>query len=120
MYVMDMPSNWEDYLYLVEFSNNNRYHSSLKMGPFKSLYRSKCKTLLCWDNPIDRVVIGLEMLKDAVKKNLKVTQDRYKRYADKGRTFKEFQVGEHVFLKVRAKKSSLKLGSCKKLAARYC
>jgi hypothetical protein len=29
-------------------------------------------------------------------------------------------VGDHVFLKVKANKSSLKLGSCSKLAARYC
>lgn len=35
-------------------------------------------------------------------------------------TFREFQVGEHVFLKVREKKSSLKLGSCNKLTTRYC
>jgi hypothetical protein len=29
-------------------------------------------------------------------------------------------VGEHVFLKVKAKRSSLRLGSCPKLAVRYC
>ena len=29
-------------------------------------------------------------------------------------------MGEHVFIKVRPKKSSLRLGSCAKLAARYC
>jgi hypothetical protein len=55
-----------------------------------------------------------------IKQNLKVAQDRKKSYADKGRMHREFKVGEHVFLKVKAKKSSLKLGSCPKLAARYC
>ena len=29
-------------------------------------------------------------------------------------------MGEHVFIKVRPKKSSLKLGSCAKLAPQYC
>jgi hypothetical protein len=29
-------------------------------------------------------------------------------------------VGDHVFLKVKTNKSSLKLGSCAKLAARFC
>jgi hypothetical protein len=29
-------------------------------------------------------------------------------------------VGDHVFLKVKANRSSLKLGSCAKLAARFC
>ena len=51
---------------------------------------------------------------------MKIAQDRHKSYANKNRNFREFQVGEHVFLKVRAKKSSLRLGNCKKLAARLC
>ena len=55
-----------------------------------------------------------------IKNNLKIEHDRQKSYAYKVRTFKEFQVGEHVFLKMRTKKNSLKLGSCKKLVARYC
>jgi hypothetical protein len=29
-------------------------------------------------------------------------------------------VGDHVFLKVKAKRSSQKLGNCSKLVARYC
>jgi hypothetical protein len=33
---------------------------------------------------------------------------------------KEFRMGEHVFLKVKAKRSSLKLGSFPKLVVRYC
>jgi hypothetical protein len=32
----------------------------------------------------------------------------------------EFKQGDHVFLKVKANRSSLKLGNCSKLAARYC
>ena len=52
--------------------------------------------------------------------NLKVAQDRQKSQADLKRTQKEFLVGEHVFIKVRPKKCSLKLGSCAKLVPRYC
>ena len=33
---------------------------------------------------------------------------------------REFSVGDHVYLGVRAKKSSLNLGSCAKLSPRYC
>jgi hypothetical protein len=43
-----------------------------------------------------------------------------KSYVDKGRIPREFKIGEHVFLKVKPKKSSLKLGSCTKLATRFC
>jgi hypothetical protein len=43
-----------------------------------------------------------------------------KSYANKNRVFRYFKVGEHVFLKVKAKRSLLRLESCPKLAARYC
>ena len=33
---------------------------------------------------------------------------------------REFSVGDHVYLRVRERKSSLKLGSCAKLSPRYC
>ena len=52
--------------------------------------------------------------------NLKVAQDQQKSQTDLKRTPKEFHVGEHVFIKVRPKKISLRLGSCAKLAPRYC
>ena len=78
MYVMDQPSKWENYLYLVEFAYNNGYHASLKMSPFEALYGRRCKTPVSWDNPIDRVMVGHEMLKDVgeqvvrIRQNLKV------------------------------------------------
>jgi transposase InsO family protein len=64
MYVMDHPSKWEYYIHLVEFSYNNGYHSSLKMSLFEALYGKKCNTLVSWDNPTDRVVVGPDLLKE--------------------------------------------------------
>jgi hypothetical protein len=55
-----------------------------------------------------------------IKQNLKAAQDRQKSYVDKNRTHREFKVGDHVFLKVKTNRSSLKMGSCAKLATRYC
>jgi len=55
-----------------------------------------------------------------IRQNLKVSQDRYKNYADKGRNHREFKVGDRIFLKVKTNRSSLKLGNCSKLATRYC
>jgi hypothetical protein len=52
-----------------------------------------------------------------IKQNLKATQDRQKSCADKNRTHREFKVGE---FKVKANRSSLKLGNYAKLAARFC
>jgi hypothetical protein len=126
MYVMDKPSKWEDYLHLVEFAYNNGYQAPLKMSPFEALYGRKCNTLVSWDNPADRVVVGPDLLRGMeekmikIKKILKAAQDRQKRYVDKGRTHREFKVGDHVFLKVKANRSSLKSGNYSKLAACYC
>jgi hypothetical protein len=55
-----------------------------------------------------------------IKKNLKDSQGKKKKYVDKGRIHREFYIDDHVFLKVKANRSSLKLGNCSKLAARYC
>jgi hypothetical protein len=126
MYVMDKPSIWEDYLHLVEFAYNNGYHALLKMSPFEALYGRKCNTPMSWDNPADRTVVGPDLLKEMedqmikIKQNLKSSQDRQKIYADKNKTHREFKVGDQVFLKVKANMSSLKLGSCAKLAAIFC
>ena len=96
------------------------------MSSFEALYGRKCNTLVSWDNLDDKAVVGPDFLKEMeeqmlkIKKNLKVAQDRQKIYVDKNRTHKEFKVGDHVFLRVKANKSSLKLGNCSKLAAHYC
>ena len=51
---------------------------------------------------------------------MKATQDRHKIYADKHRMNREFSVGDHVYLRVRENKISLKLGICADLSPRYC
>jgi hypothetical protein len=125
MYLMDKPSKWEGYLHLVEFSHKTRYQYSLRMGPFKELYGRKYDTPVSLDKPADRVVLGPKFLKDMeyqvvkIKKNLKSAQDRQKFYADKNMKDREFKVGEHVLLKVKPNKISLKMGSCTKLAGRF-
>ena len=71
---------------------------------------------------MDRLVLGSELLKEMevivkqVQGNLKIAQDRKKIQVNLKWTPKEFQVGEHVFIKVRPKNNSLRLGSFSKLA----
>lgn len=64
---------------LVEFAYTNKYQTSLDMSLFEDLYGKKCNTLVSWDNPTYRVVLGWELLKEMeekmvkIKWNLKVT-----------------------------------------------
>jgi hypothetical protein len=124
MYVMDKPSKWEDYLHSVEFAYNNGYQASLKMIPFEALYDIKCNTPVSWDNPADRVVVGLEFLKEMeeqmlnIKHNLRASQDMQKSYVNKNMIHREFKVGDPIFLKVKANRRSLRLGNSSTLAAR--
>ena len=52
------------------------------MSPYEALYGRRCRTPMTWDNPVNRIVLGPEMLKEMdqeiskIKKNLKVAHDR--------------------------------------------
>ena len=63
MYVSDYPKKWEEYFHLVEFAYNNHYQASTKLSPFEILYGRKCNSPITWSNPIDRLMLGLDMLK---------------------------------------------------------
>ena len=71
---------------------------------------------------MNRIVLGPELLKEMeqevskIRQNLKATHERHKSYADKHRVHREFSVGNHVYLRVRERKSYLKLVSCAKLS----
>ena len=64
MYVMNKPTKWEYYLHLVEFAYNNAKQESLGMSLYEDLYRRRCGTPVTWDNPMNRVVLGPELLKE--------------------------------------------------------
>lgn len=108
MYVIDQKSRWEDYLYLVDFAYNNRYHSSIGMSPYQALYGRPCHTPLSWDMLEDRVHIGSEMLQNMeeqvtrIKEHLTPTQYRQKKCVDAHRVDRQFLVGDRVFLQVGA------------------
>ena len=107
MYVMNNPTKWENYLHLEEFTYNNGYRAFSKMSPFEVLYGQKCRTPVTWDSPVDRLMLGpdllldLEQLVTKVQGNLKEAEDCQKIYVDKKRKYKYYQVGEHVYLKVK-------------------
>jgi hypothetical protein len=79
---------------------------------FEALYGIKCNTPENWDNPMDREMVGPKLLREMdekmvrIKQNLKVPWDIKKSYVDKGRTHRDFKLGDHVFLKLKAKRIS--------------
>jgi hypothetical protein len=79
-----------------------------------------------WDSPVDKITLGPKLLKEMehamvkIRLNLKVSQDKKNNYAYSKRTHREFKVGDHVYLRVKPKRSSLRMGMCAKLAPCYC
>jgi hypothetical protein len=61
----------------------------------------------------------MERMLKRVQHNLKEAQDRRKSYADLKRRHKEFQIGEHAYLKVKVRINSLKIGNFSKLVPRF-
>jgi len=52
----------------------------------------------------------LKEMEDMVKRvrtNLKAAQGRQKSFADRKRRFKEYQVSDHVYVRIQARKSTL-------------
>jgi len=64
MYVMHQCNKWKEYLPLMKFIYNNGYQESMKMIPFEVLYGRSCNTPINWSDIMNKVLIGLDMLKD--------------------------------------------------------
>ncbi|GKB13136.1 putative reverse transcriptase domain-containing protein [Tanacetum coccineum] len=95
--VIDFGKGWERHLPLVEFSYNNSYHASIKAAPFEALYGESEYHLFAGPN-----------CKRSAKK---LRQCRQKPL--------EFQVGDHVLLKVSPHKGIIQFGKLGKLNPWY-
>ncbi|KAL3745910.1 hypothetical protein ACJRO7_014929 [Eucalyptus globulus] len=95
------------------------------MAPFEALYGRACRTSVCWDEVGERKITCPELVQQSVdavaviRDRLKTAQSRQKSYADKRRRSLEFQVGDHVFLKVSPMRGTSRFGKKGKLSPRY-
>ena len=124
--VLEFKSTWESHLPLIEFAFNNSYHSSIGMAPFEALYGRPCRSPLCWAEVGDDKLLGPEMVRETnekigiVREKMKTAQHRQKRYTDKRCKDLEFEVGDHVFLKVSPIRGVVRFGQKRgKLSPRY-
>src|SRR5262249_6146779 len=122
--VMEFKGSWEFHLPLVEFAYNNSYHSTIKMPPYEALYGRRCRSPLFWDD-VEKLTVGPDLVQDVVDKvriiqaRVKEAQDRQKSWADQKRRVLEFEVGDHVYLKVNPIKSIRRVRVQGKLSPRY-
>jgi hypothetical protein len=123
--VMEHQGSWDKSLTWAEFSYNNSYQESLKMAPFEVLYGRRCHTPLNWIEPGEKVIFGPDLINEAeatvshIQFNLKVVKSRQESYANRRHWPLEFEVGDHVYLRVSPMKGVKRFGMKGKLAHCY-
>ena len=123
--ILDHKGNWEEHLALVEFVYNNIYQASIQMAPYKALYGRPCRSPLCWTKVGESSIIGPDLIRDTsekvslIRQRLLMAQSRQKSYADIRCRPLEFEVGDHVFLKVMPKRGVVRFGKRRKLLPRF-
>ena len=60
--MLEQGGSWDNHLPLIEFTYNNSFHSSIRMAPYEAMYGRRCRTLLCWYESSESVVLGLEVV----------------------------------------------------------
>ena len=95
------------------------------MEPYEALYGRPCRSPLCWTEVGESSITGPELIRDTsekvilIRQCLLTAQSRQKSYADVRSRPLEFEVGDHVFLKVMPKRGVVRFGKRGKLSPRF-
>ena len=123
--VLDLKDSWEEHLLLVEFAYNNSHHASIHMTPYEALYGMPCRSSICWTEVGESSITSPDLIRDTsekvgfIQKRLLMDQSKQKSYAERRCRPLEFEVGDHVFLKVMPKRGVVRFGKQGKLVLRY-
>ena len=95
------------------------------MAPYEALYGRPCRSSICWTEVEESSITGPDLIRDTSEKvslirhRLLMAQSWQKSCADRRRRPLEFEVGDHVFLKVMPKRGVVKFGKRGKLSPRF-
>ncbi|MBW0562579.1 hypothetical protein O181_102294, partial [Austropuccinia psidii MF-1] len=120
MYVSYHQDDWNTWLPLAEFAYNNSDHSSTKQSPFFTVYGRDPQfdsVHITQDTPAGKLSTKIQSVQQDVKRELEVSINQFKRYADKSRASPPiFNPGDIVWLSSRNIKSAR---PTKKLSERW-
>ena len=95
------------------------------MAPYEALYGRPCRSPLGWTEERESSITGPDLIRDTsemvslIGQRLLTAQSRQKSYADVRRRPLEFEVGDHVSLKVNPKRGVVRFGKRGKLSPRF-
>jgi hypothetical protein len=114
--VIEHQGSWDKNLPWAEFSYNNSYQESLKIALFEVLYGRRCHTLLNWIKLGEKVIFCPDLINEAeatvrrIQGNLEAAKSRQENYANNRCRPLQFEVGDHVYLKVSPMKGVERFG----------
>lgn len=117
--------SWDSNLYLLEFPYNNGFQATIGMTPYEALYGKKCRSSSYWDEVCERFLLGQElvhMTNYAIQKiitRMQTAENMKKHYGPTRRRGLEFDVEEHVFVRVSPMKNVLRFGKEGKLSPSF-
>ena len=95
------------------------------MAPYEALYGRLCRSPICLTKVGESSITCPDLIRDTsekvglIQKRLLKAQSWQKRYVDRRRRPLEFEVGDHIFLKVMPNRGVVRFGKRGKLTPRY-
>ena len=123
--ILDHKGSWEEHLPLVEFAYNNSNQASIRMAPYEALSRRLCRSPICWTKVGESSITGLDLIRGTsekvslIRQRLLTAHSQQKSYADIRRRPLEFEVDNHILLKVMPKREVVRFGKRGKLSPRF-
>ena len=125
-FVHSCPNKWSSWLSLAEFWYNTSFHSSLGNTPFFVLYghhpqqlglQASCES---GNSDLDSWLQDRGLMQQLIQQHLLRAQRKMKFQADKKRSFRSFNVGDSVYVKIQPYvQTSLAMRSSNKHSFRF-
>nr|GEU85948.1 putative reverse transcriptase domain-containing protein [Tanacetum cinerariifolium] len=115
--ILALPDRPEDFVIY--------YDASLQGSTIQGTLWLKCRSPVCWAEVGDVQLTGPEIIHETTEKivqirqRLQATRDQQRSYTNSRRKPLEFQIGDHVMLKVSPRKGVIRFGKRGKLNPRY-